>query len=279
MRPPKLALGDFFEGPAGPLFGVADDPPEGFEGAPVGVVTVAPFMEERQDTHELYRALGRHLAGRGVPTFRFDLRGTGDAHGAWDEATVEGWLDDIARAVSLHRERTGVREIALLGLRFGALLAAAAATRVGAARLALVQPVLKGSAYLMDVLRAHLAAEMVLHKRAGVTREALVETLQSGRAVNLFGYRLTPAQYRGIQPLDLAAALDGFDGQSLVVDVVRTEQARGSKELEALKAHPSGRVTVARAVEAQTLYVEGKLRNVQSENLARLLDTFFGVTS
>lgn len=263
-----LTAGDFFDGARGALYGVLHPPSLATPSTGLGVVTVAPFMEERQDTHELYRSLALGLSARGATVLRFDLYGTGDSAGRWEDASIEGWLGDIAAAVVRLRQEPGVRDIALVGMRFGALLAATAvARRVEASKVVLVQPVLKGAGYVMDVLRAHLAAEMVLHKRAGVTRESLVESLRSGESVNLFGYRFTPAQHDAMVGLDAGTSLARFQGKSLLVDVARTEAARANKELDALKTQLDDKATLVRAVEAQTLYVEGKQRVVRAEGV------------
>lgn len=166
-----------------------------------GALLVHPFMEERQDAHPILRDMARRLAGTGFPTLRFDLHGHGDSEGDWQDATIEGWLEDIATAAEVLRREAGVRRIGLYGLRFGATLAALAARVLQPEHLVLWQPVIRGEAYVMDLLMSHLAAEMVLHKRAGISREVLIERLGQGQNVNLFGYLFSPAQYRGSRPL------------------------------------------------------------------------------
>jgi len=228
------------------------------------VVLVAPFMEERQDAHEVLRAWALALAETGVTVLRFDLYGTGDAAGAWEDATVEGWCNDIAAMSARLRTEAGVASVGLVGLRFGATLAAAAAVQSDAAWVGLVQPVLDGERYAMEVLRAHLAAEMMLHQKAGTTREVLLARLQAGETINLFGYGFTPTQYRGMAALDVGRLLGAFGGEVRVVEVARTETARVSKEIAELMTTLGARGTLVRAVEPQSLYAEGKVRLVTS---------------
>ncbi len=223
---------------------------------PAAVVFVHPFMEERQDAHPFLRSLAEAVAAKGLWALRFDLHGCGDSEGEWHEATVATWRDDVGAAVAHARAACGVDRVVLCGLRFGALLAATSEP-ARECPLALVQPTTKGATYAMDMLRAYLAAEMVLTKRAGVSRDVLVERLRAGETVNVFGYQLTAAQFDGLREADLATALQGRALPTLLVDVVKTETARASNELAAIAAAVGA--TLARAVEPQPLHAEGKV--------------------
>lgn len=259
--------GAFVEGPRGPLYATVH--PAAGDGATEGVVLVAPFGEERQDAHEVLRSLALALSAAGVSVLRFDLYGTGDAAGAWEDATPTGWLDDIAAMTSLLRRETGASRVGLVGLRFGATLAAHAASQSEADWVGLVQPVLRGDAYAMELLRAYLAAEMALHKKAGTTREALLARLAAGETVNLFGYGYTPAQHAELGAMDTAKALNAWGGDALLVEVLRTATARQSKDFAALAEAMGPRLTQVQAVEAQSLYTEGKVRQVEAPEVTR----------
>lgn len=233
------------------------------------VVLVHPFMEERQDAHPYLRDLATRIAAGGRAALRFDLRGCGDSSGEWEDATIAAWLDDIAHACAHAKASAGVDRVVLAGLRFGATLAAMAAERAGADRVALIQPVTKGEGYFMEVLRAHLAAEMALHGKAGITRDALVERLRGGDRVNIFGYQLTPAQYDEMRRIELAPTLAAYAGDVLLVDVLRTATSRGSSDLAAIATSLGARCTLARTVEPQPLYVEGKLHITRAQEVER----------
>ncbi|MBI5514742.1 MAG: alpha/beta hydrolase [Deltaproteobacteria bacterium] len=267
-------MGDgFFFQPAGDgprLYGFLHGVPSGVTPRDEGAVLVHPFMEERQDSHQVSRNLGEDLARDGFPALRFDLYGAGDSAGEWHEGTVERWVDDVVGAAAELRRRAGVARVALLGLRFGGTLAALAARRAEASRLVLWQPIVKGEAYAQDLLRAHLSAEMVLHKRAGISREVLVQRLSEGEGVNLFGYQLSPAQYKGLCGIDLTRDLAGFTAPTLAVDVVRTAQARESKDLRALVEALGPSATYARAVETQSLYTEAKVHYTRADQVSEV---------
>lgn len=233
----------------------------------LGVVLVHPFMEERQDAHPVLRALAVACASRGLPTLRFDLKGCGDSSGEWGDATLDDWRADVIAACEVLRREGAVTDVALVGLRFGATLAGLVAREVGAARLALVHPVVSGEAYVKELLMANLAAEMVLHRKVGVTREALLARLDAGEAVNLFGYAFTAAQYRALRQVDLTRTLAGFEAPTLVVDVARTAQAREPKEFRALTDAIGATAAVVRAVEPYTLWAEGKVQVARAESV------------
>ena len=258
----------FIDGGAQRLFSVLHEAVEGAGAPSVGVVLVHPFMEERQDAHPFLRDLAVRLAAQGFPALRVDLSGCGDSEGDWSEATVAGWLGDVAASARYLRRAAGVREVVLLGMRYGAALAVAAAEAAEAKGVALVAPVLRGREYVLDVLRAYIAAEMVLNKKAGVSRDVLMARLDEGESVNLFGYAFTRAQRDGMLGLDALGALKGFAGPALVVDVARTEAAREATELAAVRSCLGPRATVVRAVEPQPLHVEGKVHLVRADNVA-----------
>ncbi len=260
-----LRDGFFFDANGQRLYGFMH--PARAPARPVACALIHPFMEERQDAHAVLRTLAVALASRGFPTLRFDLYGCGDSEGDWGGASLARWCDDIAAATDVLRRETGAPEVALIGLRFGATLAALAAERVGASRLCLAQPVVRGGEYADELLLAHLAAEMVLHRRAGTTREALAARLAAGDTINLFGYHLTGALDREIRGVDLAHTLSDTGARTLVIEVARSETARESAEVKALAVALGAHATVRRVIEPHTLYAEGKRQVTRADAL------------
>lgn len=260
----------FFDAGAHRLFGVL----HGVEASArrdVGVVLVHPFMEERQDAYPFLRNLSLSLAEQGFPSLRADLYGCGDSAGDWSDADIEGWVDDVAHCAARLRAQGEVRDVVLLGVRYGAALAAAAAARAEAKGLALIAPVLRGREYVMDVLRAYIASEMMLNKKAGVSRDGLMSRLDAGANVNLFGYDFTPKQRDGMVALDALGALASSGCPTLVVDVARTETAREPADVAAARAALGERGSVARAVEPQPLHLEGKIHFVRADAVRKEL--------
>ncbi|MGH9043515.1 MAG: hypothetical protein ACRDVP_01505, partial [Acidimicrobiales bacterium] len=145
--------------PAGqPLwFGPKSHPLFGWVHSPVGglargaVVLCPPLALELAATQSCYRELARGLARSGMVAVRFDYEGTGDSSGEDDgPARVEAWLSSIEEAVKL-AGACGAERISLLGMRMGALLAAASLGRLGPiADLVLWDPCSSGRSFLRE---------------------------------------------------------------------------------------------------------------------------------
>ena len=118
-----------------------------------GVVICPALGLEELCTHRFLRELAGELAGAGMPTLRFDYEGTGNSAGSdLDPNRVSHWKASIGAAIDWLRAETGVTEVAVVGLRAGALMAAAvAAERGDVARLALLAPPLSGTSYLREM--------------------------------------------------------------------------------------------------------------------------------
>lgn len=143
------ALGDVQPMPAGP---VTFDGLLGWYGPGLsrrGVVMCGTLGYEQISAYRGWRALAADLTAAGHPTLRFDYPGEGDST---DPATpgVEPLLAAIRRAVRFLRGE-GAEEIVLVGLRFGATLAALAAEEADIDRLVLLAPFASGRAYLREM--------------------------------------------------------------------------------------------------------------------------------
>lgn len=132
------------------------------QGASVGrgVVLCNPFGQEAVRAHRFYRVLGQRLAASGIDVLRFDYFGCGDSAGEDAEFDLDGAVLDTIAAVALLRREARVPDISLTGLRLGASIAWLAARQPGTdiARLAMIEPVIDGVAYLGDLERAHSRA-------------------------------------------------------------------------------------------------------------------------
>ena len=112
----------FFTGSKGrKLFGFLHVPKIKPGQAPlVGLVHVHPFGEEKQMAHAVTVRTARQMAEAGFAVLRFDFSGCGDSEAELDEVTVEEWLEEIALAMQELKDRTGVTQVILWGLRSGA---------------------------------------------------------------------------------------------------------------------------------------------------------------
>jgi len=119
------------------LPGVLTRPAAAGGGAPppgdLGVLLLSPGLKHRVGPHRLYVKLARFFAARGLPVFRFDFHGTGDAGGELPTADVPElheriqrglFRGDSAAALDVFCERAGVERVIACGLCGGAITGA-----------------------------------------------------------------------------------------------------------------------------------------------------------
>jgi pimeloyl-ACP methyl ester carboxylesterase len=144
------------------LFGIFDLP-DVLQPIDCGIVLCYPLLGEYVRSHRCYRQLANRLAQAGFPVLRFDYLGSGDSAGELEDGGVSQWLEDISRAATAMKRRTGVTKVSLVGLRFGANLALlAGAQRETIEHLVLWEPVAQTATYLKELAEAHAT----LHKLA-----------------------------------------------------------------------------------------------------------------
>jgi len=211
-----------------PLFG-AHHPPRG---APrdSAVLLCYPLPQEYGSVHWAFRRLAMTLALRGFHVLRFDYRGTGDSSGDAGDATFESMVESTKSAVEELRDVSGARRVSVVGMRFGAAVAA----RLPSTHLrevVLWEPILSGREHLEELRRVHRAREL------GWLLPAVKQT--PGEPEDLLGYSLHDGVRRSVDAVDLRtgpyAACAGF---SLVVSADGPE----ARALEAALAKTGARV-------------------------------------
>jgi len=109
-----------------PAFGWFHSPPDGL--AVGGAVICPPLAFNLFHAHYALRLLAERLAASGFCALRLDYDGTGDSAGGNDDpGRTEAWVATVRSALRLVRQ-SGVDNVGLVGMRFGATLAAQAAT-------------------------------------------------------------------------------------------------------------------------------------------------------
>ena len=158
------------------LFG-AYDPPRGTGRR--GAVVCYPWAREYLLAHPTLRHLARLLSGRGFHVLRFDYSGTGDSAGDAADASQDQWLADVQTAVDELKEVGQLAQVGLIGMRYGAALAAwTAGRRRDIDRLVMWDPVFDGRAYLAELGVPPQAAEASAER--DVRGAVLTERLRSG---------------------------------------------------------------------------------------------------
>ena len=157
------------------------------------VVMCAPLFDEKLWSHRVLVNFARFLAAQGVPVLRFDYFGDGESEGRFEDASVDTRVRDIHDGIEFCLRETRAQRIHLVGLGYGATLALRATLEQRNPAVAAVvawAPVIDGERYINDILRAHLSAQMLVHRKVIHDREALVGRILAGESVNIEGYEI-----------------------------------------------------------------------------------------
>lgn len=158
-----------------------------------GVLLCGTFGFEQWCAYRSWRELAAMVAGTGCPTLRFDYPGQGDSR---DPAGPEipAALDAIRAGIAFLREQ-GAEEIAVVGLRLGATLAALAGEEID--RLVMLSPFPTGKAYRREMaMQARLID--VMPDRTPMPQEP--DSLMIG------SFLLGPRTLADLAKIDLASA-------------------------------------------------------------------------
>jgi len=195
-----------------------------------GIVICNPIGDDLVRAHRPLRHLAQRLSAAGFAVLRFDYRGTGDSAGDESEpARVPGWLSDIASAADELRARAGVTRVTLVGLRAGAVLAAAAAGRQDVDAVVLWSGYPSGGAFVDDAVRTHrMHRKLEPHSFSGGPpvpggEEALGfflsdETMTALRAIELSALPVRRALVVAADPEAVAAALPAAEQRQVPGD-------------------------------------------------------------
>jgi pimeloyl-ACP methyl ester carboxylesterase len=179
-----------------PLFGVYEAPavprtPQ------AGVVICQPVGHEYIRAHRALRNLSAALSAAGFHVLRFDYFGSGDSSGDGLEFTIARALADVATAIEELKDMAMLPRVTLVGVRFGATLAAmAAATRTDVEALVLWDPVMRGSRYISQI--------QDLERRWARGRPVPKVERGSNLPEELIGFPMTPALRSEFEAADLS---------------------------------------------------------------------------
>ena len=135
---------------------------------------------------------------------RFQSQGYGDSQHTDLRPEVATHLSDTIDAVTALRSLSGVRDIGLVGSRFGAAIATLAAGPARASYLALVDPAVSGRRYIRNLMRARAIVELTTgHPESQPTMDDTPEpadAIRQGGSINVRGFLITPTSTKGSRP-------------------------------------------------------------------------------
>ena len=228
------------------IFHCDDDPLVGIVSraetpARIGVLIVVGGPQYRAGSHRQFTLLARHLARHGIPAFRFDYRGMGDAAG--DRRPFDAVDDDLRAAVSAFMSaEPDLKGVVIWGLcdaASAALIYAPTDARVKG--LVLLNPWVRDAQTQAVTQMKHYYLKRLMDRafwrkllRGGVQwRASAGSLLQTSRAV-LDGRRTAPMDHRSFQDRMLGGWRQ-FSGPSLLVMSGRDLTAREFAEYSAAR--------------------------------------------
>lgn len=133
------------------LFAWYRESPEGVDHRH-GILICPPTGYKQVHAHRSLRVLAERLAAEHFPVLSIDLHGTGDSPGSiQDPDRIETWLRNIEDSITWLKEKAGCRRVTVIGLRFGATLAAMVAERQPIDDLILWAPISSGRQYAREL--------------------------------------------------------------------------------------------------------------------------------
>ena len=190
----------FIQAADGQRFAIHHAPEGAFER---GIVLyLHPFAEEMNKSRRMAALQSRMLAAAGYRVLQIDLHGCGDSDGDFGDATWDGWKADARLGVEWLRERSSA-PLTLWGTRAGCLIAAAVAAELPEPPdLFFWHPVLSGKQYWQQFMRLKAAGELASGRSKEIVNEIRQE-LESGRPVEIAGYRVSPELVKGLAAAEL----------------------------------------------------------------------------
>ncbi|MBL8269752.1 serine aminopeptidase domain-containing protein [Steroidobacter sp.] len=247
----------FFRRDAAQLYGLVHSPAPEVAAQPLAFLFSHPFAEEKLWSHRVMVSLARELAARGHVVMRFDYMGAGDSTGSTPDTSLQTHLADLTAAFEhLIKQHPQVQRVGLLGLRFGATLAALFAEQsaakypqLQAAPLVLWEPVLDGANYFQELLRINLGTQLAVYGKVLENRDLLQEQIRAGGKVNVDGYEIARDLFESCARPDLLnTEPKSHSGPTLVLQIAPGADPKPRDELTALSAaYRSG--SVARVAE------------------------------
>lgn len=229
------------------LFGPGEERMLGLLHRPAGdvrgaLLILSPIEAELLQNYAREVHLARALTPRGIAVLRFHYRGAGNSDGESDRLTLDSMIEDGRAALEVLREAVGPAPVGFLGVRLGALAAAALTRACGAAPLAVWEPVTDGAGYFRELLRYRLMYELKrwTPDRPRPSTQALLGDLKARGHVELFGFALHRPLHESLQGRRLEDELGDSAGPMLLLQMGGGDSLRPEHEKLATRLRARG---------------------------------------
>ena len=207
-----------------PLYGVYYSP-RNCAARDQGVLICPPIGHEYMRSHLAVDRLARRLAKEGFTALKFDYFATGDSAGETEEGSCERWRESIRLAIEELMDLAGTHRISIVGLRFGASLAASLELQSTSIESFVAWDlVVSGGRYIGELQRMH--DEML----GSTFRGRHIE-----RDDELIGFAFPPSMRESIAGIDLSESLSLSPARCLLVS------SSESPDLDAAKSAAESR--------------------------------------
>jgi pimeloyl-ACP methyl ester carboxylesterase len=221
------------------------------DAARTGWVICHSFGLEQTTLMEHEVATARSVAAAGMPVLRYQGRGYGDAEGAAADVGLDTHVEDAGAAVARLAALAGVDRIGVIGGRFGGMVAALTAERVGLPLMVLWEPTVSGARLMRDLVRSAAIRDMARdlrrsrRHRAGRSAYHLPEddedpatALRTRGRADIGGFVITERARRAIAAVDLRSDVERFGGEALIVHLAAASRpAASSSDTVSLVGH------------------------------------------
>ena len=181
-----------------------------------------PFAEEEKSAHRTLVELADSLVAQGDAVLFFAYGGIGDSEGEFSAASLTSWSEDILDACNYSRARYPQSTLGLIGLRLGASLAAQVGEQTSVDNLILIEPILRGRSFLMQ-LGARKKLRAMMTEEEGGSQKSEVRS-QNAKFEDLDGWPLGATLREELKVLDLSSHPPKIKGGVLALQVSSREQ-------------------------------------------------------
>ncbi|MDH3621648.1 MAG: alpha/beta hydrolase [Gammaproteobacteria bacterium] len=228
------------------------------------IVICNPVGFEFVRAYRALRILAEQLAASGHIVLRFDYRTTGDSAGEEADAdVVHALLESTREAIEFAANVSGNQQVALVGLRLGATIAAKVAETAAVEQLVLWAPCDSGAIYVREQ-QIMAAAQKKKFSTAG-DRVAEVDGVDAG------GFLLTPETQNDLSSLKLDA--DPFPGAPDIL-LLNRDDIRVPPTLSRQLESRGSTLTVAESPDFKNMMLPPQLATVPDAAIEKVVDWF-----
>jgi exosortase A-associated hydrolase 2 len=184
-----------------------------------GVIFCSPFAEEKVRTVRVFVSFARALASMGVAVLCFDYFGDGDSEGNFEAATFDDRLLDTNAAFKFLKDKYALDRVGILGLRWGATLAALCSDNLKPDFRILWEPVTDSRKYFYDYLRLNVASQLLNEGKVKKNRDDLIKDLEAGGSIVVEGYVFTGQFYVQAREHELAKTAFSHRCPTLIIQI------------------------------------------------------------